>query len=114
MNRACRSCAVAKGSQPTFYYWRNKDFLEAGKKQLAGDAIRDATRNEFKDLRSENQEFKEVVAEITLKNRVLETKSDGSWRGGRFVRRTGSEKMEIIRCAAAIFPGCSPSVQRFN
>ena len=50
--------------------WSN-DFLEAGKKQLAGDAVREATSDEVKGLRSENRELKEVVAEITLSNRVL-------------------------------------------
>ena len=106
----CRREGIAAN---LYYRWR-RDFLEARKKQLSGDTVREATSDEVKELRNENRELKEVVAEITLKNRVLETKSDGSWRGGRFVRRTGSEKMEIIRCAAAIFPGCSPSVQRFN
>ena len=49
----------------------SKDFLEAGKKQLAGDTVREATLDGVKDLRSENRELKEVTAEITLKNRVL-------------------------------------------
>ena len=49
----------------------SKDFLEAGKKQLAGDTVREASGDEVKDLRSENRELKEVVAEITLKNRML-------------------------------------------
>ena len=39
--------------------------------RLAGDTVREATSDEVKDLRSENRELKEVVAEITLKNRVL-------------------------------------------
>jgi transposase len=49
----------------------SKDSLEAGKKQLAGDTVREATSDEVKGLRSENRELKEVVAEITLANRVL-------------------------------------------
>jgi len=38
---------------------------------LAGDTVREATSEEVKGLRAENRELKEVVAEITLKNRVL-------------------------------------------
>ena len=60
-----------EGIAANLYYRWSKDFLEAGKKQLAGDTVREATSDEVKDLRSENRELKEVVAEITLKNRVL-------------------------------------------
>lgn len=60
-----------EGIASNLYYRWSKDFLEAGKKQLAGDTVREATSDEVKDLRSENRELKEVVAEITLKNRVL-------------------------------------------
>jgi transposase len=59
------------------YYRWSKDFLEAGKKQLAGDTVREATSDEVKDLRSENRELREVVAEITLKNRVLKKSLTG-------------------------------------
>jgi transposase len=55
------------------YRW-SKDFLEAGKKQLAGDTLREATSDEVKELRAENSELKEIVAEITLKSRVLKEK----------------------------------------
>ncbi len=58
------------------YRW-SKDFLEAGKKQLAGDTVREATSDEVKELRAENSELKEVVAEITLKNRVLKKSLTG-------------------------------------
>jgi len=60
-----------EGIASNLYYRWSKDFLEAGKKQLAGDAVREATSDGVKDLRSENRELKEVAAEITLKNRVL-------------------------------------------
>jgi len=58
--------------------------------------VREATSTEVKDLRAENSELNEVVTEMTLKNRVLKKKSDGSWRQGRHMRRTASEKMELI------------------
>ena len=59
------------------YYRWSKDFLEAGKKRLAGDTVREATSDEVKDLQDENRELKEVVAEITLKNRVLKKSLTG-------------------------------------
>jgi transposase len=60
-----------EGIAANLYSRWNKDFLEAGKKQLAGDTVREATSDDVKELRSENRELKEVVAEITLANRVL-------------------------------------------
>ena len=59
------------------YYRWSKEFLEAGKKRLNGDTVREATSNEVKVLRSENRELKEVVAEMTLKNRVLKKSLTG-------------------------------------
>ena len=67
-----------EGIAANLYYRWSKDFLEAGKKQLAGDTLREATSDEVKDLRSENRELKEVVAEITLKNRVLKKSLTGA------------------------------------
>ena len=60
-----------EGIASNLYYRWSKDFLEAGKQRLNGDTVREATSNEVKELRSENRELKEVVAEMTLKNRVL-------------------------------------------
>jgi transposase len=42
---------------------------EAGRKQLAGDTVREAMSDEVKDLRAENSELKKVVAEFTLKKK---------------------------------------------
>ena len=53
------------------YYGWSKEFLEAGKRQLAGDTARAATSDEVKDLRREAQALKEVVADLTLENRLL-------------------------------------------
>src|SRR6266478_138110 len=63
----CRSEGIA---QNLYYRW-SKDFLEAGKKRLAGDTARAATSDEVKDLRREASALKEVVAELTLENRLL-------------------------------------------
>ena len=54
-----------EGIAANLYYRWSKDFLEAGKKQLAGDTVREATTDEVKGLRAENSGLKEVVAEIT-------------------------------------------------
>ena len=67
-----------EGIAANLYYRWSKDFLEAGKKQLAGDTLREATSDEVRDLRSENRELKEVVAEITLTNRVLKKSLTGA------------------------------------
>ena len=55
-----------EGIAANLYYRWSKDFLEAGKKQLSGDTVREATSTEVKGLRAENSELKEVVAEMTV------------------------------------------------
>ena len=62
----CRRGGIASN----LYYRWSKEFFEAGKKRLNGDAVREATSDEVKFLRSENRELKKVVAEMTLKNRA--------------------------------------------
>ena len=57
-----------EGIVQNLYYRWSKDFLEAGKKRLAGDTARAATSDEVKDLRREASALKEVVAELTLEN----------------------------------------------
>ncbi len=56
---------------PTQYYKWSKEFLEAEKKRLNGDIVREATSPEVKKLRNENEDLKQVVAEMMLKNRML-------------------------------------------
>lgn len=63
----CRREGIA---QSLYYSW-SKEFLEAGKKRLAGDTARAATSNEVKDLRRESRDLKEVVAEQALELRLL-------------------------------------------
>ena len=60
-----------EGIHQNMYYKWSKDFLKAGKQRLAGDTTREAGREEVKDMRSENEQLKALVAELTLKNRVL-------------------------------------------
>ena len=63
----CRREGIA---QSLYYVW-SKEFLEAGKRRLAGDTARAATSDEVKDLRRESTALKEVVAEQALELRVL-------------------------------------------
>jgi transposase len=60
-----------EGIVQNLYYRWSKDFLEAGKKRLAGDTARAATTDEVKDLRREASALTEVEAELTLETRLL-------------------------------------------
>ncbi|WP_238370402.1 IS3 family transposase [Heliomarina baculiformis] len=91
----CRREGIAE----SLYYTWSKEFLEAGKKRLAGDTVRQATAPEVKELRSEAAALKEVVAELTLENRLLK-KYDRGW-GQRGMRYLAPEKLEIIRTVEA-------------
>ncbi len=71
-----------EGIAANLYYRWSKDFLEAGKKRLLGDTKREATSDEVQVLRSENRELKEVVAEMTLRNRALKKSLTGAGEGG--------------------------------
>ena|SRR5271157_5450622 len=60
-----------EGIHQNMYYKWSKEFLEAGKQRLVGDTKREADSTEVNDLRSENEQLKVVVAELTLRNRTL-------------------------------------------
>ena len=66
-----------EGIVQNLYYRWSKEFLEAGKRRLAGDTARAATSDEVKDLRREASALKEVVAELTLENRLLKKSVTG-------------------------------------
>ncbi len=63
----CRKEWIA---QSLYYAW-SKEFIEAGKRRLAGDTARAASTDEVKDLRREAGALKECVADLTLENRLL-------------------------------------------
>ncbi|MCW5720708.1 MAG: IS3 family transposase [Devosia sp.] len=88
----CRREGIA---QSLYYSW-SKEFMEAGKRRLAGDTVRAATSDEVKDLRREASALKECVADLTLENRLLKKKHDRGW-GRPGMRYPASEKLEIIR-----------------
>src|SRR5512143_159059 len=70
----CRHEGIAE----SLYYSWSKEFLEAGKKRLAGDTERQATSGEVRELRREMSNLKEVVADLTLENRLLKKSMTGA------------------------------------
>jgi len=69
----CRREGIAE----SLYYSWSKEFLEAGKKRLAGDTARQASTSEVRDLRGETRALKELVADLTLENRLLKKSMTG-------------------------------------
>jgi len=60
-----------EGINPNLYYRWSKSFLEAGKKRLSGDTLREATTDEVQGLKKENESLKIMLAEMFLENRVI-------------------------------------------
>ena len=67
-----------EGIASSMYYGWSKEFLEAGKRRLAGDTARAATSDEVKDLRREAGALKELIADLTLENRLLKKSMSGA------------------------------------
>ena len=63
----CRREGIAE----SLYYSWSKEFLEAGRKRLAGDTTRQANTGEVRELRREMHDMKELVADLALENRLL-------------------------------------------
>ena len=57
-----------EGINSNLYYRWSKDFLEAGKRRLAGDTVREANTDEVSGLKQENKDLKQAVAELYLRN----------------------------------------------
>lgn len=73
ISELCRREGIAE----SLYYSWSKEFLEAGKKRLAGDTTRAATSDEVKTLRTEARRLKEALAEQLLENRLLKKSVTG-------------------------------------
>lgn len=69
----CRKYAIHENQ---YYKW-SKDFIEAGKKRLNGDTTREANTEEVSQIKKENQELKETVAELLLQTKVLKKTLSG-------------------------------------
>ncbi len=74
VSELCRKEGI---SQANYYKW-SKDFMEAGKKRLNGDTMREANTSEVKELKDENTSLKELVAELSLENKVLKKSLNGN------------------------------------
>ncbi len=100
-----------EGIAASMYYGWSKEFLEAGKRRLAGDTARAATSGEVKDLRREATALKEVVADLTLENRLLnevgEVRLPELVDGGRLV-------LELVRRLDHHIGRAGDEVVRFN
>ena len=66
-----------EGINANLYYRWSKDFLEAGKKRLSGDTVREANSDEVVDLKKENTNLKQAVAELYLRNDWLKKSLTG-------------------------------------
>ena len=66
-----------EGIHQNMYYKWSKAFLEAGKKRLMGDTMREAGTDEVKEIRQENMHLKQLVADLALEHSVLKKRSHG-------------------------------------
>jgi transposase len=67
-----------EGISPNLYYKWSKEFLEAGKRRLMGDTKREATSGEVVELRRENSQLKQLVADLSLRNLTLKKSLAGT------------------------------------
>ena len=73
ISELCRREGINENS---YYRW-SKDFLDAGKKRLQGDTIREATSTEVKGIKEDNSHLKQLVADLLMKNDVLKKSLNG-------------------------------------
>lgn len=69
----CRKYSI---HQNLYFKW-SKDFMEAGKRRLSGDTVREANSSEVQELRHENDSLKKELAELYLANKVLKKNLNG-------------------------------------
>ena len=91
----CRKEGIARG----LYYSWSKEFLEAGKKRLAGDTAREASSHEVHTMRAQTQALKEAVADLTVENRLLKKSmiGDGGERGSGTRLRRSRRSSDLLR-----------------
>ena len=59
------------------YFKWSKEFIEAGKRRLSGDTLREATRDEVTDLRRMNDLLKRELGEMYVENKELKKTLNG-------------------------------------
>lgn len=73
VSEICRQFGIYESQ---YYKW-SKDFMEAGKRRLTGDTMREANTTEVQELKGENSSLKELVAELSLEVRTLKKNVNG-------------------------------------
>ena len=91
----CRREGIA---QNLCYRW-SKNFLEAGKKRLAGDFAHEASSNEVKCLRAEVRQLTETLSVVILVNKLL--KKSVIVAASLFLLVMGKISKEILHCPAS-------------
>ncbi len=98
VNELCRR----EGIKPHSYYAWTKEFMEAGKERLTRDAVRDATQQEVHQLKRENVELKQLVAELSLEGYRLKKNGYPDAPGRhRYQRMSALEKTEVLARVAS-------------
>jgi transposase len=95
-----------EGIASSMYYGWSKEFLEAGKRRLAGGTARAATSDEVKDLRREAQALKEVVADLTLENRLLKKSMIGDLMNANSASHPGMPRVDDLDLVASFRTVC--------
>ena len=91
-----------EGIKPHSYYSWTKEFMEAGKERLTRDSVRDATRQEVHQLKRENGELKQLVADLSLEVYRLKKTSIPMPQGARrYQRMSGTEKADVLTKVAS-------------
>ena len=91
-----------EGIKPHSYYSWTKEFMEAGKERLTRDSVRDATREEVHQLKRENGELKQLVADLSLEvYRLKKTSISNASRRRQYQRMSGAEKAEALTKVAS-------------
>jgi len=78
----------------------SKEFLEAGKQRLLGDTQREAGNQEVQSIRAEYELLKQLIADLSLKNRVLKREFAGQGEPvGRMIRRSPESMLKRRNCS---------------
>lgn len=73
IKEVCRKYSIHENQ---YYKW-SKDFIEAGKKRLSGDTVREANSEEVSELKKENDSLKKELGELYVENKVLKKSLNG-------------------------------------
>lgn len=70
------------GIHVNLYYKWNKEFLEAGKRRLSGDEVREASSDEVSDLKKQTDILKRELADLYIENKSLKKSLTGFGSNG--------------------------------